>query len=212
MITKLELFRLFSVFRDAYLIVTAFFWGVLLIVCCFFMYIKSMASLIEYKGKAPKIGERVFIAEGARLIGDVEIGDDSSVFYNAVLRADLAEIRVGQRSNIQDNVTVHLSTGVGVHIGDDVIVGHNAVLHACTIENRVLIGMGAIVMDGAHIKSNCIVGAGALVTQDREFPEGSLIVGTPAHVVRSLTEDEIRKAQENAQHYLQIKDELLKGE
>ena len=105
----------------------------------------------------------------------MEIGDDSSVFYNAVLRADLAEIRIGRRSNIQDNVTVHLSTDVGVHIGDDVIVGHNAVLHACTIDDRVLVGMGAIIMDGAHIKSDCIVGAGALVTQDKEFPERTLI-------------------------------------
>jgi carbonic anhydrase/acetyltransferase-like protein (isoleucine patch superfamily) len=171
-----------------------------------------MDSLIEYKGKRPRIGERVFIADGAKIIGDVEIGDDSSVFYNAVLRADLAEIRIGQRSNIQDNVTVHLSTDVGVHIGDDVIVGHNAVLHACTIDDRVLIGMGAIVMDGAHIKSNCIVGAGALVTQDKEFPESSLIVGAPAHVVRALSETEIRKAKENALHYLEIKDELLKAQ
>ena len=174
------------------------------------MYIKNMASLIDYKGKKPKIGERVFIAEGARIVGDVEIGDDSSVFYNAVLRADLAEIRIGQRSNIQDNVTVHLSTGVGVHIGDDVIVGHNAVLHACTIDDRVLVGMGAIIMDGAHIQPDSIVGAGALVTQDKEFPARSLIVGSPAHVVRELSETEIRKAHENATHYLAIKDELLK--
>lgn len=170
-----------------------------------------MASFITFKGKSPKIGERVFVAEGARLIGDVEIGDDSSVFYNAVLRADLAEIRIGQRTNIQDNVTIHLSTDVGVHVGDDVIVGHNAVLHACTIDDRVLIGMGAIVMDGAHIKSNCIVGAGAIVTQGKEFPEGSLIVGSPAHIVRELTAEEIRKAHENALHYLDIKDELLKN-
>ena len=174
------------------------------------MYISDMSSLIDYKGKSPKIGERVFLAEGARIIGDVEIGDDSSVFYNAVLRADLAEIRIGRRSNIQDNVTVHLSTDVGVHIGDDVIVGHNAVLHACTIDDRVLVGMGAIIMDGAHIKSDCIVGAGALVTQDKEFPERTLIVGSPAHVVRELSETEIRKAHENAEHYLVIEDELLK--
>ena len=176
------------------------------------MYIRSMSSLLGYKGKFPKIGERVFIAEGAKVIGDVEIGDESSVFYNAVLRADLAEIRVGKRSNIQDNVTVHLSTDVGVHIGDDVIVGHNAVLHACTVDDRVLVGMGAIIMDGAHIQPDSIVGAGALVTQDKEFPARSLIVGSPAHVVRELSETEIRKAHENALHYLEIKDELLKGQ
>ena len=167
-----------------------------------------MASLIEFKGKKPVLGERVFIAEGAKVIGDVEIGDDSSVFYNTVIRADLAEIRIGKRTNIQDNVTVHLSTSVGVHVGDDVTVGHNAILHACDIDDHVLIGMGAILMDGVHIKSNSVVAAGAVVTQNKEFPERSLIVGAPAHVVRELTEDEIRKFHENAEHYLVIKEEL----
>lgn len=167
-----------------------------------------MASLIEFKGKKPILGDRVFIAEGAKVIGDVEIGDDSSVFYNTVIRADLAEIRIGKRTNIQDNVTVHLSTGVGVHVGDDVTVGHNAILHACDVDDHVLIGMGAILMDGVHIKSDSVVAAGAVVTQNKEFPERSLIVGAPAHVVRELTEDEIRKFHENAEHYLVIKEEL----
>ena len=148
-----------------------------------------MSSLIRYKGKTPQVGERVFLAEGACLVGDVCIGDDSSVFYNAVLRGDLAQIKVGKRSNIQDNVTVHVSTGVGVNIGDEVTVGHGAVLHGCTIDDNVLVGMGAIVMDGAHIKKNCIIGAGALVTSAKEFPEGSLVMGSPAHVVRALTTD-----------------------
>ena len=167
-----------------------------------------MASLIEFKGKKPILGERVFIAEGAKVIGDVEIGDDSSVFYNTVIRADLAEIRIGKRTNIQDNATIHLSTGVGVHVGDDVTVGHNAILHACDVDDHVLIGMGAILMDGVHIKSASVVAAGAVVTQNKEFPERSLIVGAPAHVVRELTEDEIRKFHENAEHYLVIKEEL----
>ena len=169
-----------------------------------------MGTVVEYKGKRPVIGERVFLAEGARLIGDVTIGNDSSVFYNAVLRADLASIVVGEKTNIQDNVTVHLSLDEGVVIGNEVTVGHNAVLHACTIDDNVLIGMGAIVMDGAHIKKNSIVGAGAIVTQGKEFPEGSLILGSPAHVVRELTEDEIRKAHEGVEHYIVAKDELLK--
>lgn len=167
-----------------------------------------MASLIEFKGKKPVLGERVFVAEGAKIIGDVEIGDDSSVFYNTVIRADLAEIRIGKRTNIQDNATIHLSTGVGVHVGDDVTVGHNAILHACDVDDHVLIGMGAILMDGVHIKSDSVVAAGAVVTQNKEFPERSLIVGAPAHVVRELTEDEIRKFHENAEHYLVIKEEL----
>ena len=170
----------------------------------------NMASLIEFKGKKPVIGERVFIADGAKIIGDVEIGDDSSVFYNAVIRADLAEIRIGKRTNIQDNVTIHLSTGVGVHVGDNVTVGHNAVLHACNIDDNVLVGMGAILMDDVHIKSDSVVAAGAIVTQGKEFPERSLIVGAPAHVVRELTEEEIRKFHENAEHYLAIKDELMR--
>ena len=170
----------------------------------------NMGTVVEYKGKRPVIGERVFLAEGARLIGDVTIGNDSSVFYNAVLRADLSSIVVGERTNIQDNVSVHLSMDEGVVIGNEVTVGHNAILHACTIDDNVLIGMGAIVMDGAHIKKNCIVGAGAIVTQGKEFPEGSLILGSPAHVVRELTEDEIRKAHEGVEHYIVAKDELLK--
>ena len=168
-----------------------------------------MASLIEFKGKKPVLGDRVFVAEGAKIIGDVEIGDDSSVFYNAVIRADLAEIRIGKRTNIQDNVTVHLSTGVGVHVGDNVTVGHNAILHACDIDDNVLIGMSAIIMDGVHIKSDSVVAAGAVVTQNREFPERSLIIGSPAHVLRELTEEEIRKFRENVDHYVEIKEELM---
>lgn len=168
-----------------------------------------MSSIIEYKGKKPVLGERVFLAEGARVIGDVEIGDDSSVFYNAVIRADLAEIRIGKRTNIQDNVSIHLSQDVGVLVGDEVTVGHNAILHACTIEDNVLIGMGAIVMDGARIRKNSVVAAGALVPQNKEYPEGSLIVGAPARVARQLTEEEIRRFREGVQHYIEIKDELL---
>ena len=169
-----------------------------------------MARIVELDGKRPELGNRVFVADGACLVGEVYVGDDSSVFYNAVLRGDLAPIRVGERTNIQDNVTVHVSTDVPTVIGNEVTVGHNAVLHACTIDDNVLIGMGAIVMDGAHIKKNCIVAAGAIVTQDKEFPEGTLIVGAPARVVRELTEDEIRKAHEGVEHYIVAKDELLK--
>lgn len=167
-----------------------------------------MANIIEYKGKKPVIGERVFLAEGARLIGDVEIGDDSSVFYNSVIRADLAEIRIVKRTNIQDNVTIHLSTDVGVHVGNNVTVGHNAVLHACTIEDNVLVGMGAIVMDGSRIRKNSVVAAGSLVPQNKEYPEGSLIVGSPARVARQLTDDEIRKFNEGVEHYIEIKEAL----
>lgn len=168
-----------------------------------------MSKLIALDGKTPRLGSRVFVADGAVLVGDVEVGDDSSVFYNAVLRGDLAPIRIGNRTNIQDNVTVHVSTGMGVVVGDEVTVGHNAVLHACTIDDNVMVGMGAIVMDGAHIKKNCIVGAGAVVTQGREFPENSLVLGAPAHVVRELTTEEIHGVRGGVERYVEIKDKLL---
>jgi len=158
------------------------------------------------------VGERVFLAEGTRLIGDVEIGDDSSIFYNTVIRADLAEIRIGKRTNIQDNVSIHLSTELGVHVGNEVTVGHNAILHACTIEDNVLVGMGAIVMDGARIRKNSVVAAGSLVPQNKEYPEGSLIVGTPARVARQLTDEEIRKFNEGVEHYIEIKETLRQGQ
>lgn len=170
-----------------------------------------MGSLIRYKGKAPQVGERVFLAEGACLVGDVSIGDDSSVFYNAVLRGDLAEIKIGKRTNIQDNVCIHVSTGVGVSIGDEVTIGHGAVLHGCTIEDNVLVGMGAIIMDGALVMKNCIIGAGALVTAGKNFPEGSLVMGAPAQIIRALTADEIKNVKTGVEHYLDAKDELLKN-
>ncbi len=165
--------------------------------------------MIALDGKTPRLGSRVLVADGAVLVGDVELGDDSSVFYNAVLRGDLAPIRIGKRTNIQDNVTVHVSTGMGVVVGDEVTVGHNAVLHACTIDDNVMVGMGAIVMDGAHIKKNCIVGAGAIVTQGREFPENSLVLGAPAHVVRELTTEELEGVRGGVERYVEIKDKLL---
>jgi carbonic anhydrase/acetyltransferase-like protein (isoleucine patch superfamily) len=170
-----------------------------------------MGSLIRYKGKQPQVGERVFLAEGACLVGDVSIGDDSSVFYNAVLRGDLAEIKIGKRTNIQDNVCIHVSTGVGVSIGDEVTIGHGAVLHGCTIEDNVLVGMGAIIMDGALVMKNCIIGAGALVTAGKNFPEGSLVMGAPAQIIRTLTADEIKNVKTGVEHYLDAKDELLKN-
>ena len=170
-----------------------------------------MGSLIRYKGKVPQVGERVFLAEGACLVGDVSIGDDSSVFYNAVLRGDLAEIKIGKRTNIQDNVCIHVSTGVGVCIGDEVTIGHGAVLHGCTIEDNVLVGMGAIIMDGALVMKNCIIGAGALVTAGKNFPEGSLVMGAPAQIIRTLTADKKKNVKTGVEHYLDAKDELLKN-
>lgn len=168
-------------------------------------------SLISFNGKVPKLGKKVYLADGVRLIGNIEIGDDSSVFFNAVLRADISFIRIGSRTNIQDNVTIHLSHIKGVEIGNDVTIGHNAILHACTIEDHCLIGMGAIVMDGAIIRKNSVVAAGALVTPDKEYPEGSLIIGAPARIGRSLTVEEMEMNARDAANYVIVKDELLQG-
>lgn len=149
------------------------------------------------------IDKTVFIADGARVLGDVEIGKNSSVWYNAVIRADLSDIKIGEGSNIQDNAVIHTSKNYGVTIGNNVTVGHGAIVHGCTIGNNVMIGMGAIVLNGAVIEENCIIGAGALVTQGKVIPAGSLVFGNPAKIVRSLTDQEIRSITDNAASYVE---------
>ena len=149
------------------------------------------------------IDNSVFIADGAKVVGEVEIGKNSSVWFNAVIRADLDSVKIGEASNVQDNAVVHTSKNFGVQIGNNVTVGHSAIVHGCTVGNNVLIGMGAIVLDGAVIEDNCIIGAGSLVTQGKLIPAGSLAFGNPAKVVRQLTDDEIRSITENAISYVE---------
>ena len=149
------------------------------------------------------IDKTVFIADGARVLGDVEIGKNSSVWFNAVIRGDSNKIRIGNRSNIQDNAVIHTSKDFGVRIGDNVTIGHGAIVHGCTVKSNVMIGMGAIVLNGAVIEENCIIGAGALVTQGKVIPAGSLVFGNPAKVVRSLTDQEIRSITDNAASYVE---------
>ena len=144
------------------------------------------------------------IYDGAHVVDDVTLGDKVSVWYNAVVRGDLEPVTVGERSNIQENSVVHVSTNYPVKIGKNVSIGHNAIIHGCTIEDNVLIGMGAIVLNGAHITKNCLVGAGALVTENKTFPEGSLIIGSPAKAVRELTKEEIKEISENADEYVEL--------
>jgi len=152
-------------------------------------------------GLKPIVHESSYVGDGAILIGDVKIHANASIWYNAVLRGDLAPIVIGEGSNIQDNSTVHVETNRPAIIGTNVTVGHNAIIHACTIENNVLIGMGAIILNGAHISSNCLIGAGAIVTENKMIPEGSLVIGAPGKVVRSLTAEEIENIQLSATHY-----------
>ncbi|ARJ56228.1 gamma carbonic anhydrase family protein [Campylobacter cuniculorum] len=177
--------------------------------------------LIAFKGKNPKIGQNVFIAQGAKIIGEVEIGDESSVWFNCVLRADVNFIKIGKRTNIQDLTTIHVwhrefnedgslkDAGFPTSIGDDVTIGHNCVIHACTIKDRVLIGMNAVVMDDALIEEDSIVGAGSVVTKGKKFPPRSLILGNPAKFVRELKEEELAFLKISAQNYVHFKDDFL---
>lgn len=148
-----------------------------------------------------EIDKTVFLAEGSRVIGDVILKEGAAVWYNAVIRADTEQVTVGKRSNIQDCCVVHVDPGNPVHVGDDCTVGHGAILHGCTIEENCLIGMGSIIMNGAVIGKNSIVGAGALVTQNKIIPEGSLVLGSPAKVVRHVTEEEIAANRKSAEEY-----------
>lgn len=148
-----------------------------------------------------KITEEVYIAEGAKIIGDVEMGEGSSVWYNAVIRGDSNPIVIGKNTNVQDNAVLHVSHSHALSIGDNVTIGHGAIVHGCTIGNNVLIGMGAIVLDGAVIEDYCIIGAGALVTQNKIISSGSLAFGNPAKVMRQISEEEKRSIVENAREY-----------
>lgn len=144
---------------------------------------------------------RSFVADGARLVGAVTLDEGASVWYNSVLRGDLAGIVIGRESNIQDNCTVHVEHDKPTLIGARVTVGHGVILHACTVEDGCLIGMGSILLDGVLIKKNSLVGAGSLVPPGKTYPEGSLILGSPARVARKLTEAEIEDIAESARHY-----------
>lgn len=148
------------------------------------------------------VDKSVFIADGARIVGDVEVGEGSSVWFNAVIRADSNEVRIGVGTNVQDNAVIHTSKSYGVCIGNNVTIGHGAIVHGCTIKDNVMIGMGAIVLDGAVIEENSIIGAGALVAQGKVVPVGSLAFGNPAKIVRQLSQEEIRSIVENATSYV----------
>ncbi len=148
------------------------------------------------------IDESVFIAEGARVIGGVSIGKHSSVWYNAVIRADVNKITIGEETNIQDCCVLHVDEAYPIIIGNGVVVGHGAVLHGCTVCDHTLIGMGATVLNGAKIGTGCLIGSGALVTGNMAVPDGKLVLGCPGKVVRDVTEEEkediIRSAAEYA--------------
>ena len=159
-------------------------------------------SIISVNGKSPQIDPSAFIAPGCRIIGDVTIGPDVSIWYNCVLRADVSHIVVGARSNIQEGVVVHTDPGKPVIIGEGCTIGHGAIIHGCTIGNNSLIGMGATVLNGAVIGNNCLVGANALVTEGKVFPDNSLIVGSPAKAVRTLDAQAVEGLKRSAESYV----------
>jgi carbonic anhydrase/acetyltransferase-like protein (isoleucine patch superfamily) len=158
----------------------------------------------RFLGAAPQIHPSAYLAPGATVIGDVTLAEESSVWFSAVLRGDINRIVIGPRSNVQDGAVVHLADDFGTFVGELVTVGHKAVLHACTVGDEVLIGMGAIVLDGAEIGARSIIGAGAIVTGGKKIPPGSLVLGTPGKVVRQLALEEQAGLRVWAERYVEL--------
>lgn len=165
------------------------------------MTIAEGASVLSVAGRTPALDPTAFVAAGARVVGGVTLHEGSSVWYNAVLRADGDTITIGAGSNLQDNVSVHVDPGSPVVIGENVSVGHNAVVHGCRIGDGSLIGMGAVVLNGAVIGEGCLIAGGAVVLEGAVIPTGSLVAGVPGKVRRELTDDERAGILRNAEHY-----------
>jgi len=158
--------------------------------------------IISYNGMTPKIAESAWIADNAVIAGNVEIGENCSVWFGAVVRGEDDAVIIGNNTNIQDNCSVHCDEGSPAHIGDNVTIGHNAVIHGCTIENNCMIGMGSVVLNDAHLHERCLVGAGALITEGKEFEADSLILGSPAKAKGPITEDHRKLLEESAGEYI----------
>jgi carbonic anhydrase/acetyltransferase-like protein (isoleucine patch superfamily) len=161
-------------------------------------------AVYEYKGVRPLLGRGVFIAPNAAVIGDVHLGDESSVWYGTVVRGDSYPIRIGARTNVQDGSVVHVTGGrAATTVGDDVTIGHMVLLHGCTVGNGCLIGMGSVVLDGVEIGDECIVAAGSLVVPRTRVPARSMVMGRPAKVVRALTDDDLAMVREAGRVYVE---------
>ena len=158
--------------------------------------------LIEYEGITPNVHPSVFVAPGAMIIGDVTIGEESSIWFNSVLRGDLEPIRVGCRTNVQDGAVIHMDKEIPCLIGDDVTIGHGAILHSCTIGDGALIGMGAILLTGSVIGENAVIAAGTLVREGQEIPPGAVAMGVPAKVRREATEAELERVRRGKDDYI----------
>ena len=159
-------------------------------------------AIYELDGVSPQLAAAAWVADSAQVMGNVVLGEDVSVWFGTVIRGDTESITIGAGSNIQDASVLHADIGQPLVIGERVTVGHQVMLHGCTIGDESLIGIGAIVLNGAKIGKNCLVGAGALVTEGKEFPDGSMIIGSPAKAVRELTAQQIEGLRQSAQHYI----------
>jgi gamma-carbonic anhydrase len=165
-----------------------------------------MSAVVRtFAGKRPQIAPGVFLAETCAVIGDVVIGEQSSIWYGTTLRGDVMPIRIGARTSVQDGTVVHVTSGFsGTEIGSDCTIGHSAIVHACTVEDFCLIGMGSIILDGARIGRGSLVGAGALVTPGKIIPPDSLVLGSPAKVVRPVNDKEREQILYGAKHYVEL--------
>jgi carbonic anhydrase/acetyltransferase-like protein (isoleucine patch superfamily) len=168
-------------------------------------------QLAEFLLRKPTLGPGVYIARGAVVLGDVTLGESSSVWYNAVMRGDINRIVIGHHTNVQDNAVVHLADELPCLVGNFVTIGHSAILHACTVRDEVLVGMGSTILDGAVIGEQTIIGARALVPQEMEIPPGSMVLGVPAKIVRALTPDERRALKGWAEKYARYSAYCLKN-
>jgi carbonic anhydrase/acetyltransferase-like protein (isoleucine patch superfamily) len=165
--------------------------------------------LHKYKSKFPEIAPGCFVAPSAEIIGDIKIGEGSSVWFNATIRADLNPIRIGKCVSIQDNCTVHVSRDDPTEIADDVVIGHGAIIHGARVGSKTIIGMGAILLNGSKIGRSCIIGAGSVVTEGAEIPDNSIAFGTPAKVVKFATPEHIERIRRNVEEYSRLNCDYL---
>jgi carbonic anhydrase/acetyltransferase-like protein (isoleucine patch superfamily) len=166
----------------------------------------------SYKGIVPKLGRDVFLAPNATVIGDVVLGDAASIWYGVVVRGDVFPIRIGARTNIQDNSVIHVTNGTwSTTIGDDVTVGHLAMLHGCTVGDRCLIGMSSVVLDGAIVEDECLIGAGSLVPPGAKIPSRSLVMGRPARVIRRLEEADLAGIRKSSALYVEYARDFMES-
>ena len=167
----------------------------------------------SFDGKEPRFGDRLFLADNVTVIGDVEIGNDCSIWYGTVIRGDVNAIRIGSRSNVQDNCTIHVTHDTWpTIIAEEVTIGHGAIVHGCTVHRGALIGMGARVLDGAIVGESALVAAGAVVGEGTRVPPRTLVAGVPARVKRPLTDDELERLDQSWRHYVEYKEKYLSSQ